>query len=701
MTWGNNIGSKDSEGSVRIAIDVNLTGQPPSYEELSKKLDEKSLLSLVRDILSHRGHSAIRVTDGPGDGKRDLHSISPEGDKCISQCKFHQDARKTCSSAELGELALAMVKFGSKTGIFITNAKISPQAKREFLSDYPGLVLDFLDGVELYAVINASLLLRSMWLDGVSFSRVNCHFSMPFLVRDLGSGKPLGSDLGTWAAGIIHALDEEYATATFEIKFEGVDQGVLEPYAAPEVPTSAESGLLWLNVPVLKARGNISIADVPRIRELAASAYSSNLSGKPSEELFAIRFGTPELLPLEGHSAGEKITLAVEPATLLVGSSSIATEGSWYSLVPGDRWSVRSDARVSEMDDVRIYNLAHDFLANYRLETPLSGDQLKMNLLAEDARHREWQSSLFLRGPEIELEAFATSAVCQPDDKLDFFEETQIWAWFAPSMNSIIQQQFERYDSRDFRSNIGPRYADSVQRFLRVMAAAQGMEGLEVIPPEKARHCVGAVQSDPLSTARSRVWSTAELLAYGLGSVSSPVCLKKRKFEAHIAWALSGRTGSRFSDPEELNADFKSRLLGVPELSTSLVSMSAELLENECFVICSLVYRLGPQTFALSTTELFGLLEEAVVKLIQVAEEVMTMDGLDYARDTRRFWFVKTGVTHNPDQSTPPKVYHRGCDELGEYEVLVPHFELEAGFVPELRRKQIEPDRCIVRSPDD
>src|SRR5687768_9628440 len=89
-------------------IFMSLAGKDGLGKLISPTLNPRALLHLCRDILFLRGHSEIRLTDGPGDGGRDMHSLTKEGVRYLAQSKFHEDANVACSSSELSELPMAM-----------------------------------------------------------------------------------------------------------------------------------------------------------------------------------------------------------------------------------------------------------------------------------------------------------------------------------------------------------------------------------------------------------------------------------------------------------------------------------------------------------------------------------------------------------------------------------------------------------------
>lgn len=90
-----------------------------SRYKLSGSLNPSSLPILAADILKWSlGHTKVRILDGPGDGRRDILSITPEGIPHLTQCKHHSDDTKSVSSRETDEIVIALAKFGVKSALF-------------------------------------------------------------------------------------------------------------------------------------------------------------------------------------------------------------------------------------------------------------------------------------------------------------------------------------------------------------------------------------------------------------------------------------------------------------------------------------------------------------------------------------------------------------------------------------------------------
>ena len=174
--------------------EMPISGPSDNNTELLTKLNPTKIVDLVADILFRRGHQQIKIVDGPGDGCRDIHSLTRKGEKHLTQCKHHDDTEKTVTSKETGELPLGLIKFGYKSGLFVTNAGISPQAKREYLDNYPTLELEFIEGSELAPLVLNDTLLRALWWDGDSVDQVSHVVQMSAVGRDIIKDRPIALD---------------------------------------------------------------------------------------------------------------------------------------------------------------------------------------------------------------------------------------------------------------------------------------------------------------------------------------------------------------------------------------------------------------------------------------------------------------------------------------------------------------------------
>jgi len=265
-------------------------------------VDEKSLPHLVADILYFcRNHRNVVVTDGPGDGRRDVSSRTPDSAKHLAQCKFHVDVTAAVGARETDELPVALLKFGAKRGLFVTTARLSPQSKREYLNDFPGFQLEFWDGLQLVDQVLSSPLLAELWLLGDSVQRRAVSVAVPFIIRRADDDRPIRVD------------PVPFTTPDYGVAFQhvGVSAGVLAPYRPPTAVDSSESGgeALWCQEALLT--GAFDVRGLSLAFPGIVDAVGARL---PRGTTHTIRLGRPSLVPLQaaeptGHEDGDRLLL--------------------------------------------------------------------------------------------------------------------------------------------------------------------------------------------------------------------------------------------------------------------------------------------------------------------------------------------------------------------------------------------------------
>jgi hypothetical protein len=216
---------------------MTVRGKKEGAAALCTGLTDREFVMLARDILVMRGHTQIRVMDGPGDGMRDIHSVTNKSRLHVTQVAHARTPTKTTGSRKMAELPAAMVKFDAKAGLFITSGRLSPQAKREFLGDYPAFEMDFLDGDALADEIMRSVPLKALWYDGKEFGRVSNRVRLPFLLRDLESDRPLQlTDAMASSAWPVQQDEDDDNEIQLVCQQQWVHASAFNPYRQPESP---------------------------------------------------------------------------------------------------------------------------------------------------------------------------------------------------------------------------------------------------------------------------------------------------------------------------------------------------------------------------------------------------------------------------------------------------------------------------------
>lgn len=256
-------------------------GTPAEKLALLGGLDETSLPHLVADVLYFcRNHRNVAVVDGPGDGRRDISSTRPDGAKHLTQCKFHGDVTAKVGARETDELPVALLKFGSQKGLFVTTARLSPQSKREYLGDFPGFELEFWDGLQLVDQVLSSPLLSELWFSGGAVQRRAVSAAVPYVIRRGSDDRP------------IHVEPLPFVTSEYSLAFRNasLSAGVFAPYRPPKVVDPSEPGgeSLWCQEAVIT--GTFDLKGLSSVLPGIVDAIAAQL---PRGSTHTVRLGRP------------------------------------------------------------------------------------------------------------------------------------------------------------------------------------------------------------------------------------------------------------------------------------------------------------------------------------------------------------------------------------------------------------------------
>jgi hypothetical protein len=286
---------------------MRVPGAKEKKVQLLQGLNESTFPYLVADILYfHLNHNSIKVTDGPGDGRRDIISHLQSGERAITQCKYHKDSDKSTGSRELDELPIALTKFDCRHGLFATSGRISPQGKREYIDQYKGFSLTFLEGDEIVDIVVAHPLLNAIWVRNNLISNLPKIIEIPFILRVGNKNINVPVDI----------QDFNFPSNAIEIKFlRGVfDKPLFHPYREPFIPTAhdfiAGNNLMC---DCAEISGNVWTFEIPTLKKAILRNIRNDLPKTVSP--FIVRFGKPRLKNYKGE---ETITVEDIPAESFV-----------------------------------------------------------------------------------------------------------------------------------------------------------------------------------------------------------------------------------------------------------------------------------------------------------------------------------------------------------------------------------------------
>lgn len=153
----------------------------PEREEILKyisKIPYKKFPEFILDILIHvEGHKAVDITDGPGDEKQDILTLTPDGERHLTQCKHKVDHTQNFDGDELDLLLGACIRKNCSKAAIVANSDFTPQAKRyvndkEYLrgtsqdkSVYPEI--DYWNGAKIWDRIAYNQNILNKWFSGL------------------------------------------------------------------------------------------------------------------------------------------------------------------------------------------------------------------------------------------------------------------------------------------------------------------------------------------------------------------------------------------------------------------------------------------------------------------------------------------------------------------------------------------------------
>jgi hypothetical protein len=110
----------------------------PEREEIFRylsKIGSDKFPEFILDLLVHvKKHRAIDMNDGPGDEKQDILTITPTGERHVTQSKHTENCNQKSNGDDLDLFFGACQRKDCPLGLFATIADLTPQGKR-FITD--------------------------------------------------------------------------------------------------------------------------------------------------------------------------------------------------------------------------------------------------------------------------------------------------------------------------------------------------------------------------------------------------------------------------------------------------------------------------------------------------------------------------------------------------------------------------------------
>lgn len=623
---------------------MSVTGRRSKAARLLANLDENSLADLAADILRRRGHSQVKITDGPGDGCRDIHSLMPDGQKHLTQSKHHKDAALTVSSKDMGELPLGLVKLGYQCGLFITNARVSPQAKREYLDNYPTLDLEYIEGSEIPRTVFSDVVLHAIWYDGQSLDRVAYTVVVPVIARDLLQDKPLAlvssDDTGLLSGDAVLGVRKWQAQAKLSRAF--VSTHSFQSYRPPSLRTWSESWMPSLYAVEMIIYGPSlleAISDVERelARQVCRRLNTRHGAGK---YLAAIRFGTPSLAPLGGTSAGARIELGYDPWTLVLQNSAYYDEWDWLLPDPARSWLPvpPGGARATESDWVRWYNAELDACLNLGILS-LPSDIARGQAEMVRALHTKWWArSLFAMLPaELDVSA-GTDELTAPSISVPWYDQGTLCGWLDPNFGGYFGPAPLEAECGEDDSMAAAIRADDEALAAALASVSNRVKTLggSIVDPAQARKMFAVADVDVFPSEQDFWYRPVDLLR-APSIVPSPVAPSSRRLAFEICWLLAGSV-----DECQPATD----IIVACGLDPPAVPFSAtgtfEVTNSGVYFFLSL--SLVDLPTAERTSEVLRVVERDLSSLVDAVERELVAGHGSATRATKQYWTREVGI---------------------------------------------------------
>lgn len=393
----------------------HVTGTIQEKKKLLGRLTPKTFPYLVADILSYVfKHQNVRVVDGPGDGRRDIYSIFPDGKEGITQCKHHT-SEKNVGSRETDEIVISLNKFGYYNGIFATTGGVSPQSKREYLDNYKNFNLDLWDADRIVNYTLSNQILRAYWLHGESIVNSTSEINIPFTLRSMSSDMPIIDEVKSNLIGSNGSLSFEVVSG---------DQTLFYPYRPPQSSNNYETGSLELTC--WKAAFNGGIFQVEEFKNNILTSLQHLLS---DSEPLQIRLGYVCILNGDEFNGATKI-LEYQPETYILSSGRLTKEKDYILPLQSD-WLFPENLSMLEVPWACWLNKPLESILRINIKEDRQDKPTPFELSKHEWDQTNYDMSLYIGGEISKIKAFLNEldSELQPNDFVEFGYGGAILFW--------------------------------------------------------------------------------------------------------------------------------------------------------------------------------------------------------------------------------------------------------------------------------
>lgn len=426
-----------------------------------------------------------------------------------------------------------MTKFNTKRGLFATTGTLSPQAKREYIDNFPSFELEYLEGNDIVDIVLSHPILSAVWFDGVSITSIRHILAIPFLIRHAESDRP------------VENLDKQplYSGSDLQILLsqEVISLRDFAPYRPPATKTMNEYDRMSIRCMHAVCRGVIHLHEVPLLLNKVVAALTERV--KKDNATFIMRLGTPSLASLQDDELKDRIPLSIyNPVSYVVPANSSAMLEKDWILPHSQNWIFPSRLSTLEAEWAGWYNKNSDCCLMIEINWPTDENRLFIYQQLQETREEWLRSSIFLTTSIDNLHKLKQSFVDygSPIWECDYGPSGKLIAILHPCLRDEHHVLTFGYDQETgthkwIPDEISTKFLEDVIRIRNKLAAQKLME----ITWERAIHIAAAAGEDLLQKPTYDQYRSAELVHF-YEELPSPSNLLGRRIIFVSMWEISG-----------------------------------------------------------------------------------------------------------------------------------------------------------------
>jgi hypothetical protein len=504
------------------------------FQYLSRLGSDRFVDFVVDVLVQVDGHKLVDRTDGPGDEKQDILTLDPIGRRHLTQCKFTINYEENTSGDELDLMFAACTRKNCESGLYVTNADLTVQAKRyvtdrEYargakipLEHLPAI--DYWNGSRLWQRVSKSNEILNKWFSGTAQAHALRRFHVDLMFTRMPSGDPCSLDAAAFGQELT-AAGHKVVTAPQSMSADVSVNDQLRINISDWFRAAGDLGVPFLLPQGGAAHGHPGMP----IRTIRAQALLSEKVGAFNAGMYRDQIASvlASVLPDPGEGAwwhvvatgpqafvflqdvGKAVLASIEEPRAFVRAAGTMTEEKRYAFEPPASWH-----RVTDPDDPED-DAWHD-----------EGRQTEIRMLVDQDVHPVSAFDLHLRQVQViqKLRDHSFRAVAKPDATvIDAVRRLSHPDWFVlQSSNGVVLWAYP--------PGADPKDVEKLERALR----RRGVQVQEV-RDEDREHIVNAIDTHPTDVGT--------IVSSGQAS-TTPVRLDRRTFWLSRAQALQARPGA-------------------------------------------------------------------------------------------------------------------------------------------------------------